>query len=345
MQFKLINSGNSFNVNDMTRSLLFEAKRCGNTYNSVWNRCSIKECNGVFKKRVFIVDDTSQSIGAFKIRGAAVAIQEIIRKRHLKSPHICAASSGSFGMSVAFVARKIGLRSTIFMPDSTPDTKIHKIEGLGADVVTTKGGYEDAKIKAKRFADISGEQFFLDGVGWEIFTGNASLILELVGSRIMVKSGIAVIVPLGIGSLAVPTALILKQMGYDFDLYLVEPQSHCKFLYEYKRSALPEGNDTLAEGAAVNILPDISKNILRKLTKGVVALSEDEVATGIRYLWNEFRLQSEGAGALGIAAYLSNEKLFEKYRQVFAFVTGNNIDPQTFNQITREENICVEYSA
>ena len=156
--------------------------------------------------------------------------------------------------------------------------------------------------------------------------------MELIQSGKVAPSKIAIIVPLGIGSLAVPVALVFEQMKYNMDLFVAEPLSHCKFLSEYI-NLIPNGHHTLADGAAVNEVPLISNEILKKVIYGTLGITEEEIKKGIHYLWSNLKIKSEGAGALSIAAYLSNPEMFVEYDQVWTFVTGNNIEDAVFEEV------------
>ncbi|MFC1590340.1 hypothetical protein ACFL42_02460, partial [Candidatus Omnitrophota bacterium] len=93
--------------------------------------------------------------------------------------------------------------------------------------------------------------------------------------------------------------------------------------------------ETLADGAAVERVPDFSNDLLDSLVHGIIGLSEEEIGQGIAYLWKNFNIRSEGTGALATAAYVLNKDLFSRYDQVLTFVTGNNIDEAVFQQIVK----------
>lgn len=306
------------------RAFAAEAAEAAETYGADWRPIRI-----VQDGRLFIVDDTAQSIGAFKIRGATVAVAEL---RDKGVEHVTLASSGSFGMACATAARSLGLRATVFMPSSTPAAKQRAIESLDARIDASWPTYEDAKEAARRGGDERGS-CFLDGVGASVFRGNASVIGEVVASGLLEREGAAIVVPLGIGSLAVPTALYLAGIGYAFDLVVVEPMTHCKYVRALGAPVAPDEAETLADGAAVSVVPPLSLAILDRMTSAAVAVSEAEIASAMRYLWREHAIRAEGAGALATAAYLSAPKLPARYSQVWTFVTGRNIDDRRFDEI------------
>lgn len=277
----------------------------------------------------FVVDDTRQSIGAFKIRGACAAVAAVA---DAAAGGVVAASSGSFGMAVAEAAADRGLDALIAMPSDTPSYKQRKIERMGAAVDAGWATYEAARAAAQRIA-ANGGRVFIDGVSRAVFEGNASLAREVISSGRLTRSGSAMVMPLGIGSLAAPIALYLAERGYDSDLFVAEPLSHCKYLAAHGGGRHPTGAPTLADGAAVAEVPPLSLAVLDRAVRGVIACEEDEIARGIQGLWREHAVCAEGAGALAMAARLAHPELFRSYEQVWLFATGANITDSAFEAI------------
>src|SRR3989338_8795815 len=112
-----------------------EAKRCLKAYGRYFKKSSISGVKEKDGPGLFIIDDTHQTIGAFKIRGAAVAIGEKMRFQKGSMGHVYVASSGSFGMATATIASQMGLKASVFMPVDVPQTKKNKIINLGAKVI------------------------------------------------------------------------------------------------------------------------------------------------------------------------------------------------------------------
>lgn len=321
-----------------------ESLRCKSQYGHFWTRSAIVEMKQLPRKGVFLVDDTRQEIGAFKIRGAAVAVSEALRVSADPVLGVCAASSGSFGMGIASVARRLGLESTIFVPANASGKKKERIRSFGALVDDSEPTYEAAKQKARLFAEEQSGRLFMDGVGWGVFKGNATLAAEMVESGRFTRGRSAVLVPLGIGSLAIPMSLFLRGNGLTSDVFLVEPLTHCKFLAEHAEGLRPTYTDTIADGAAVRAVPDLARSLLERLARAVIALTEEEIMHAMRVLWEQEHIQSEGAGALPLGALLARPDLFDEYEQVWLIVTGRNIDSSRYQSALGSPN-AVEVSS
>src|SRR3974390_17739 len=71
--------------------------------------------------------------GSFKPRGAIYALAKNLERREIEE--IVASSTGNHGAAVAFAARTLGVKATIFLPENPNPVKRKKIEDLGARIV------------------------------------------------------------------------------------------------------------------------------------------------------------------------------------------------------------------
>jgi threonine dehydratase len=286
------------------------------------NKIKVKKIQNIKKKNIFLVDLSNNITNCFKIRGALNEIKSLNTK---KIKFLCAASSGSFGISVALGAKLHKKRSVIFAPKNLIASKKKLLKRFGAKIIFSKD-YEESKILAKNFSKKK-KCIFVDGLGKNVIIGNATYIKELYEDYIVkLKKKIAIVVPLGIGSLAIPTGMFLKKKKVNFDLFLVEPENYGKLYCNFKKVKFLNFNQTLADGAAVKVLPRSTIVSLKNLAKYVVILNEKEIQDSMHDIKKKvyFKKTIEGAGALSYGSYMHGKKYFKKYESVFLFITGKN---------------------
>jgi threonine dehydratase len=86
---------------------------------------------------------------------------------------------------------------------------------------------------------------------------------------------------------------------------------------------------TLADGLAGNLeAGTITVDLTRQYVEQVVAVTEDEIADGIRFLAFEHGIVSEGSGAVGVAA-LRSGRVELGAGTTALIITGRNITPAT----------------
>jgi diaminopropionate ammonia-lyase len=205
-----------------------------------------------------LVKDESVRIGlpAFKVLGASWATYRVLCERLGREPawatvddlaaivaaelgplRLVAATDGNHGRAVARMAKLLGLRATILVPDGTVGARIDGIASEGAEVVVSPGSYDDAVAES---AAMAGEcDVVISDTSWPgyedpprwVIEGYATIFAE-IDAQLAELPGAPVIdvavVPLGVGALGASAAACLRagrQPGDGPLLVGVEPES------------------------------------------------------------------------------------------------------------------------
>jgi diaminopropionate ammonia-lyase len=158
--------------------------------------------------------DESDRLGlpAFKVLGASWAVERALREE--PDVHtLVAASAGNHGRAVARVAALRGLRARIFLPARSSAARREAIAGEGAEVVVVDGTYEEAVERAAAEGRRPGVLELADvgasGPARWVIDGYSTLFGELAGQG----TWDALVVPVGVGSLAAAAARFGAQAG------------------------------------------------------------------------------------------------------------------------------------
>jgi threonine synthase len=89
-----------------------------------------------FKRKVAFKCEHLNPTGSFKDRGSTV-ITGWLRARGVKE--FIEDSSGNAGASIAAYAQRAGMRARIFIPASTSEIKVRKMQAMGAEIVSIPG--------------------------------------------------------------------------------------------------------------------------------------------------------------------------------------------------------------
>src|SRR5574344_2116514 len=92
--------------------------------------------------KVLLKREDQQPVFSFKLRGAYNKMANLSPEQ-LQRGVICA-SAGNHAQGVALGAKKLGCRSVIVMPTTTPQVKIDAVQALGGEVVLAGDSYSDA---------------------------------------------------------------------------------------------------------------------------------------------------------------------------------------------------------
>ena len=92
-------------------------------------------------RTIWLKDDSRLPSSSFKDRASSAVIA---RALHSGVRTICAASTGNAASSLTTLCAGTGLRTVIFVPQSTPEGKLAQILIHGARVYAVRGSYDDA---------------------------------------------------------------------------------------------------------------------------------------------------------------------------------------------------------
>ncbi|PPG31872.1 threonine ammonia-lyase [Pseudoclavibacter sp. RFBG4] len=281
---------------------------------------------------VLLKCENMQRTGSYKIRGATYRLSRLSEVQ--RSRGVVAASAGNHAQGVAFAARELGIKATIFMPVGVPLPKLQATRGYGAEVVLTGVNVADALVAAKQFAVDTGAEFIHPYDHADIITGQATLALDILEQAPDVDT---IIVPIGGGGLisgvSVAAKLLGEQRGRPIRIIGVQAANSAPFPvsleagYPVKIQARP----TIADGIAVDMPGEITFEVVRNLVDEVVTVSEDDISRAILLLVERAKLVAEPAGATAVAAILADK--IKDAGTTVAILSGGNIDPLMLEKV------------
>ena len=96
--------------------------------------------------KIFYKDESKRfDLKSFKALGGAYAVEKISKED--KNIIVATATAGNHGRSVAWGARRLGLKCKIFISEFVSNARRQAMVNLGADVIRVKGNYEKSLIE------------------------------------------------------------------------------------------------------------------------------------------------------------------------------------------------------
>lgn len=273
---------------------------------------------------LFLAVETFQITGSFKYRAAL----EVARS--VPHPILLTASSGNFGQAIAAAAAVTGKRAIVVMPTTSARVKIDAVRAYGATVDLVDTTRVPRAERIRQLADQYPEAYV--GSAFDdphVIRGNSSLGRELAALE---RPFDAVVVPLGGGGLTAGAIVGLRAGGHAAAVYGAEP-----LLANDAARSLAAGRivrnesepPTIADGARTLALGERNWAILKDGIAGIVEVSEERIADGLRALFALANLKAEPTGALAVGALLAAPEMFRD-RRVCCIVSGGNVDPALY---------------
>ena len=278
---------------------------------------------------VWVKHENHTPIGAFKLRGGLVYVDELLR-REPDTPGVIAATRGNHGQSVAFAARGAGLRAVLVVPHGNSVEKNRAMRALGAELVEHGQDFNAAYDYAKDLAAERGLHLF-PSYHPILVRGVATYGLELLRA---VPDLDTLYVPIGLGSgingaLAARQALGLKTRVVGV---VAERAPSYALSFEAGQPVSTNSCDTVADGVSVRVPDADALEIILEGVERVVAVSEDEIEAAMRAYFADTHNLAEGAGAAPLAA-LIKEKDAMAGKKVGLVLSGGNVDTEVYRRI------------
>ncbi|MEZ4858568.1 MAG: pyridoxal-phosphate dependent enzyme [Flavobacteriaceae bacterium] len=279
---------------------------------------TINELSGA---SVFFKCENFQKMGAFKMRGAVNAIQNLSEVQKQKG--VVTHSSGNFGQAMALAAKNLGLKAYVVMPENAPLVKKEAVAGYGAEIILCESTLEAREAASENIVQAHGATFLHPSNDINVILGNATATLELLVDYPNVE---VVITPVGGGGLLAGTALSAHYFGKNCNTYAGEPLQ-MNDAYRSLQSGSIETNSnatTLADGLRTN-LGDINFPIIQKYVDGIVCVEEDEIRETMKLIWERMKLVVEPSSAVALAAVLKEKETFRN-KNIGIIISGGNVD-------------------
>jgi threonine dehydratase len=274
------------------------------------------------------LENTHDEVNAFKIRGAYNKIKS------LYCSEVVTAAVGSHGFAVGHICKSLGIQSVCFMPETAPEDKKEKMEGLVDKVIYAGQQFSETEKEASEYATCKSLPFIHPYNDELVIAGQGTIGLEIIDQM---QSFSNVYVPVGGGGLISGIGIALAHLNPDIRIVGVQPQ-----VMHAMASSITSGEiikvdsrDSIAEPLCVNLNPNaITFDLVQKYVDEFIFPSEDEVKDAMGCIHKEADYIVEGAGAIALAAALKDRNRTGKS---VCIVSGGNIDHERFFKETRRK--------
>ena len=280
--------------------------------------------------------ESLQPIGAFKIRGAYVAIASLTPDERERG--VITYSSGNHAQGVARAARLLHARAVVVMPSDAPAIKRERVAADGAEIVIVGTASDERQRVAEALASERGLSIIPPFDDDRIIAGQGTVGLELVEDLADLACAL---VPVGGGGLASGVATAIKSLRPAASVIGVESELAADAQESLARGEIVRWpaelvSRTIADGTRTQSLGNRTFAHLRAYLDRIVTVSEVEIAGAVRLAAEDSRLVVEPSGALSVAAlafHADELGLTRMQGSVVAVISGGNVDPARYREL------------
>ena len=298
----LINKNYSFKKETILKSL--SKKEIDDAYSSIkkWDGYSPTPLINLSKlskelnlKNIFYKDESKRfDLKSFKALGGAYAVEKISKGN--KDIIVSTATAGNHGRSVAWGAKRLGLKCKIFISEFVSDNRGQAMKNLGAEVIKVNGNYEKSLIECIKQSTENGWQIVQD-VAWDNYLlvpkytmAGYSVMMKEIFDQLQNNQITHIILQAGVGGMAgAMVAGIARYLTNIPTTMVVEPDSAACVLESIKTGKIEKidiKRESLMGGMSCGEVSLVPWEILKNSVKYCISLPDDDIAKTMKLLGN-----------------------------------------------------------
>tara|TARA_B100001540_G_scaffold81907_1_gene73574 strand:- start:214 stop:1341 length:1128 start_codon:yes stop_codon:yes gene_type:complete len=278
--------------------------------------------------KIFYKDESKRfNLKSFKALGGAYAVEKITKGN--KDIIVATATAGNHGRSVAWGAKRLGLKCKIFISEYVSDARGQAMAKLGADIIKVKGNYENSLIECIKQSTENNWQIVQD-VAWENYkivpkytmAGYAVMMKEIINQIDQNKIS-HIILQAGVGGMAAAMIAGIARYLENIPITLiVEPDSAACVMESIKSGKIEKidiKRESLMGGMSCGEVSLVPWEILKNSVKFCISLPDDDIAKTMRFLGNcsfsEEKIiagENSAPGVISLIVSCENDKIKEK---------------------------------
>ena len=329
------NKNYSFNKNKILNSL--SKDEIDEAYISIskWEGYSptpLIELNKLSKElnlnKIYYKDENKRfNLKSFKALGGAYAVEKVSKGK--KDIVVATATAGNHGRSVAWGAKRLGLKCKIFISEYVSDARGQAMAALGADVIKVNGNYEKSLIECIKQSTNNNWQIVQD-VAWKDYMlvpkytmAGYSVMMKEIVDQIKNNQITHIILQAGVGGMAgAMVAGIARYLDNIPITIVVEPDSAACVLESIKKGRIEKidiKRESLMGGMSCGEVSLVPWEILKNSVKYCMSLPDDDIANTMKMLGNAgfsdekiIAGENSAPGVISLIASCEDEKIKNK---------------------------------
>ena len=307
--------------------------------------------------KIFYKDESKRfNLKSFKALGGAYAVEKVSKGN--KDIIVSTATAGNHGRSVAWGAKRLGLKCKIFISEFVSDARGEAMADLGADVVKVNGNYEKSLIECIKQSTNNNWQIVQD-VAWKDYmtvpkytmAGYTVMMKEIV-DQIKNDQITHIILQAGVGGMAgAMVAGVARYLNNVPEIIVVEPDSAACVMESIKSGKIEKidiKRESLMGGMSCGEVSLVPWKILKNSVKYCISLPDDNIPKTMKFLGNgnfsnEKIIAGENSapGVISLITMCEDEKIkknlnFNEYSNILLIGCEGDTDKDMYQKLINQ---------
>jgi threonine dehydratase len=277
--------------------------------------------NEIAGAQLFFKCENLQKTGSFKIRGATNAVFSLTE---VEAKHgVVAPSSGNHAAALSLAARWRGIPAWIVMPSNSSAVKKKAVEAYGGKITECEPNMASREATSGEVMRRTGAHLVHPYNDERVIAGQGTAALELLED---VPDLDIVIAPVSGGGLLSGTAIAAKGLRPEIRVIGGEPLNADDAFRSLTSGKIEAASalQTMADGLRATLCP-LTFSILSPRLSGIALVSEEEIVSAMKLLWERMKMVVEPSGAVAAAPAFAR-KMGAEGKKVGIILSGGNLD-------------------
>ena len=308
-------------------------------------------------KKIFYKDENKRfNLKSFKALGGAYAVEKVTKGN--KDIVVATATAGNHGRSVAWGAKRLGLKCKIFISEFVSEARGQAMSDLGADVIKVKGNYEKSLSECIKQSTENNWQIVQD-VAWKDYMlipkytmAGYSVMMKEIIDQINNEKITHIILQAGVGGMAgAMVAGIARYLSNVPVTIVVEPDSAACVLESIKTGKIEKidiKRESLMGGMSCGEVSLVPWEILKNSVKHCISLPDDDIAKTMKLLGNSsfsdqqiIAGENSAPGVIGLIASCMDQNIKQNLKldqnsNVLVFGCEGDTDKEMYQQLINQ---------
>ncbi len=298
------------------------------------------------KKKIFLKREDKQKTFSFKIRGAYNKMANLEKKQTLNG--VITASAGNHAQGVSLAAKKLRIKSTIVMPQTTPTVKVKAVKELGSKILLHGDSYTEAYDYAHKLSQDLNMTFIHPFDDEDVIAGQGTIGMEILRQSSTKLN--AVFIAIGGGGLVSGVGAFIKSLKPNVKIIgvQIEDSDAMKKSIDSNRRIILKKVGLFSDGTAVKQVGLKTFKLAKKVIDEIIIVNADEVCAAIKDIFEDTRTIQEPAGALALAGlkkYVLSNKNTNVDEHLIAITCGANVNFDRLRDIAERSELGKEKEA
>jgi threonine dehydratase len=275
-----------------------------------------------FKTNIYFKLELLNPTHSFKTRGATNAILSLSDEQRKNG--VITASGGNHGLGVAYGASQLGIPAYIYLPTTTPKSKVEALEAFGAIITLTGDAWDEANQEALQKSEAEHIAYIHPFDNVDVMAGQATIGLEIMQQLPNVN---AVIASIGGGGMIAGITSSIKALNPQTKVYGVETigaDSMAQSLQQGEIITLP-AITSIANTLGAKSPGKRHFDIMKAHAEDVVTVTDAQAVASLWEMLNQEKLLVEPAMSCAMSALEHGKIPYQADDHIVVIVCGGNI--------------------